>query len=127
MRFILGIFLIMHGIAHLVGFAVPWRIIQSEDSPYKTTLLSRRVDIGDIGIRLVGIAWLVAAFIFIVAGAGLILQMTWWEPITLYVSMGSLVLSVLGWPESRIGVILNLAILGFLGIGSNQGWLPEFN
>jgi hypothetical protein len=31
----------------------------------------------------------------------------------------------LGWPQSRIGVYLNLAILGFLILGDRYGWLPE--
>ena len=52
MRIALGIFLILHGVAHLPGFVVPWRLANIKDVPYKTTLLSGRFDIGDAGIGL---------------------------------------------------------------------------
>lgn len=47
-------FLLLHGVAHLVGFAVPWRLVRSEEVPYKTTILSGTVDVGDVGIRILG-------------------------------------------------------------------------
>jgi hypothetical protein len=44
MRCVLGIFLIAHGIAHLVGFVVSWRIGTLEGAVYKTTILGGMVD-----------------------------------------------------------------------------------
>jgi hypothetical protein len=42
MRFALTLILIVHGIAHRIGFLVPWRIAKLEEAPYKTTLLNGR-------------------------------------------------------------------------------------
>ena len=40
MQIVIGIVLIAHGVAHLVGFVVPWRIATFEDNPYKITVLA---------------------------------------------------------------------------------------
>jgi hypothetical protein len=61
MRIIFSIFLFLHGIAHLVGFLVPWQIVKMDDMPYKTTLFLDKINIGDISIRIIGIIWLLIA------------------------------------------------------------------
>jgi hypothetical protein len=124
MRYILGGFLILHGVAHLVGFVVPWKLVQVEDSPYKTTLLSGRWDVGGNGIRVVGILWLLGALAFVAAGAGLLAGFAWWADTTIYATIGSLLLSVLGWPDSRIGAVINVLLLLFLRFGGNLGLPP---
>ena len=43
---------------------------------------------------------------------------------TLFAAIYSLVLSVLGWPDSRYGLIINIIILGYLVFGDRLGWLP---
>ena len=72
MHIIFGIFLIAHGVAHLVGFVTYWKIASFEEMPYKTTLLADRVDVGDVGIRIVGVLWLLIGLAFAVLGVGLI-------------------------------------------------------
>ena len=56
MRFILALVLCVHGFAHLV-FVVPWRLAKLEQMPYKTTVLGGSLNIGDVGIRVVGILY----------------------------------------------------------------------
>ncbi|NIM94204.1 MAG: ABC transporter permease [Anaerolineales bacterium] len=124
MNIILGIIFIGHGIAHLVGFVSPWRIMESEEMPYKTTLLNGRVNVGDVGIRVVGLLWLIAALAFIAAGVGVIILQPWWSTLALTTAIYSLILSVLGWPDSRIGVLIDILIIVFLVLGSNLDWLP---
>jgi hypothetical protein len=72
MHIILGIFLITHGVADLVGFITYWKIASIEDMPYKTTLLSGLLDVGEVGIRIVGILWLLAGLAFAMVGVGII-------------------------------------------------------
>jgi hypothetical protein len=36
MRFALAALLIVHGVAHLVGFVVPWRLVASPEVPCRT-------------------------------------------------------------------------------------------
>lgn len=38
MRLILSGLLLAHGIAHLVGFAVAWKLLVNDEVPYRTTL-----------------------------------------------------------------------------------------
>jgi len=117
MHIILGIVLLLHGVAHLVGFVVPWGFGNLPDTAYTTTLLAGRVDIGHTGIRIVGVLWLVTALAFAAAGVGTLMLQPWWRWLTLTVASVSLVLSLLGWPEARIGVLVDLAILSLVLLG----------
>lgn len=124
MRLALALLFLVHGMAHLPGFAVAWRLATTGDLPYRTTLLGGRLDIGDAGIRVMGLLWLAAALGFAAAAA-----LTWrdspvWPTVALVATLASLVLSGLAWPDSRIGVFVNLAILAVLLLGGRMGWLP---
>ncbi len=116
-RIIVAVLLIGHGLVHLLGFVVPWRLATLEEMPYKTTLLAGTLDVGTAGIRVVGVLWLLAAIGFVVAGVGVFIQQPWWGTVTLGVTLFSLVLCILGWPEARFGVLVNLGILAYLFFG----------
>jgi hypothetical protein len=103
--------MILHGIAHLVGFAGAWHV---GELPYKTTVLAGRVDLGDAGIRATGVLWLAAAVAFVIVGAGTALNYGWWARATLYVTLASLALTMIEFPEAKIGLVVNLAILAVL-------------
>jgi len=123
MRIALAIILIAHGVAHLVGFVVPWRIARLDGMPYKTTLLDGRLDVGDTAIRIIGMLWLLAALAFFASGLSLAFQAPWWPPFTVAAAAFSLVLTVSGWPDSRIGIPIDALILVYLLIGRSLGWL----
>jgi hypothetical protein len=124
MHIILGIIIIAHGVAHLVGFLTYWKIASFEEMPYKTILLSGVLDVGDVGIRIVGILWLLTGLAFVVVGVGIITLQPWWFPLILYITIFSLIMCILGWPDARFGVLVNIIILAFLFFGDNFGWLP---
>ena len=111
MRFALAALMILHGIAHLVGFAGSWHV---GDLPYKTTVLGGRVDLGDAGIRVTGVLWLAAAVAFVMVGAGTALNYNWWTRAASYVTVASLALTIIELPEAKLGLIVNLAILSVL-------------
>lgn len=123
-RAALTLFFIVHGIAHLPGFLVPWRLAAPAEIPYTTTVLGRTADLGPVGIKIVGILWLLAALAFVVSGAALFLDDVAWRTLAIAATLASLSLTVLGWPESRIGLALNLLLLGYLVWGAKLGWLP---
>lgn len=123
MRIALGVFLLLHGFAHVVGFAVPWRLVREEQLPHKTTILAGRVDVGDTGIRVVGLLWLAAALAFAATGLAVIVSRPWAVGAVTWVAGASLVLSLLGWPDARIGVVVNAAILAGLALASFRGWV----
>ena len=110
MRIAIAIFLALHGFAHVAGFAGSFGL--AESMPYRTTVLGGIVDLGDAGIRVVGILWLVAAAAFLVASGSAMSNQDWWVRATLVAAAFSLVMSILGLPEAKIGVALNALIIG---------------
>jgi hypothetical protein len=124
MRIALAVILFGHGFAHLVGFIVAWRIAILKGMPYKTTILANTVNVGELGIRAIGILWLIVALAFAVSSIGLLARASWWLPVTLIVAVSSFFLCIIGWPDAQIGVFINIAIVAFLLIGRQKGWLP---
>lgn len=125
MHIVLAGLLALHGVAHWVGFVVNWRLTAFEEMPYTTTLLAGRLDVGDVGIRIVGIFWLLTGMAFLVVAAGALGRKAWWPPVALAVTVFSIAMSILGWPDARVGVYLNLGILAVLALGSVYGWFPS--
>ena len=110
----IAVLLILHGFAHLVGFVVPWKLMTLEEMPYTTRILDGRINAGSLGIRIIGVLWLLAAQAFLVAGIGLLLHWSLWLPYTLIVTVISILLSIVGWPDSKIGLLVNAGIFVIL-------------
>jgi len=113
MRIALALFLAAHGLAHFVSFIEAWRLIPS-GFPYKTTILAGRVDLGDTGTRIVGVLWLFLVLAFGATAIGAIVNAAWWVPVALGSAVASLLLSSTEWPDARVGVMIDLGILGIL-------------
>ena len=115
MRIVLAVLLALHGIAHLVGFIGSWQLNPSGSIPYKTTVLAGHVDVGDSGIRALGVLWLVMAIAFVVTAAGTAFGMQWWAKAVAVVATVSLALTIVQWPEARVGLFVNVGLLIALG------------
>jgi hypothetical protein len=111
MRIALAILMALHGIAHTPGFATSWKLAPAGGIPYKTTVFGGRLDLGDTGIRAIGILWLIAAFAFLIGAVATVMDTSWWRSIALVAALASLALSLLELPLARIGVFINLFIL----------------
>ena len=122
-RIIIGIYLLIHGVSHLVGFLIPWKIVDMKEEPYKTTLLGGSINAGDTGIRIIGSLWLLTAVCFIITAIGTFASLNWWRSITLYLSIFSLILCIIGLPGAKIGILANAVILIYL-YASTKKWLP---
>jgi hypothetical protein len=123
-RIAIALYLTIHGFSHLVGFVVPWKIASLKEEPYKTTLISGAIDVGDVGIRVIGLLWLATSITFFIAAWGSFSLLAWWKPLTLYLALFSLVLCVLGLPGAKIGIIANAVIIVYLLAGEKLGWIP---
>lgn len=110
MRTALAVVMLVHGIAHLPGFLTAWRIAELADLPYQTSLLFGRMDVGDVGIRAIGMLWLLAALGFWFAAVGALLGRDWWPAAALVTIVASLPLTLLQLPATAIGVAANVAI-----------------
>jgi len=114
MRIALVALMALHGIAHLPGFVVPWRLAEVEAMPYGTTVLGGHLDVGAAGIRALGVLWLLAALTFWAAAAGAVAGSGWWVPLATAAAAASLVLCAFGWPYARLGILVNAALLALL-------------
>jgi hypothetical protein len=123
MRIAVGIYLLVHGLCHFVGFLVPWKIITSKEEPYKTTLLAGALDVGHLGIRAIGILWLLAGLAIMATGIGAFLSWPSWRTATLGLAVASTVLCVFGLPGAKIGILANLLLFIYLVV-VRLGFLP---
>ena|SRR5688572_6851394 len=122
MRLSLAILMGLHGIAHMVGFAVPWRLAKPPDGVYKTTILGDRVDLGSVGIRVYGVLWLVLGIAFLFTAIATATAHPRWVTLASQVCLLSLVPNLASWPSSRIGVGVNVVILAWVHTGRWLGW-----
>ena len=118
MRFVLGFFLLAHGVAHLVGFVSSWKLATLAELPYKTTLFAGRINVGDVGIRVMGTLWLLTALAFVVAASAVVMTADWAGRLMLAAAVASLMLCVAGWPDARIGVAVDVGLVLLLVIGA---------
>ncbi len=111
MRYALSALLAAHGVAHLVGYVMP----------RKVTLLAGRVDVGEVGIRVVAVIWLLMAVAMMAMAIGVAFQARWANAAVLPVVIVSLVLCLLELPAARIGLALNVVLVVWLALHPTTG------
>ncbi|MEW5675457.1 DUF6544 family protein [Flavobacterium enshiense] len=98
MKILLAIFLFLHGLIHLMGFA---KAFQYGSIPQLKTEIS----------KLTGIFWLIASFLFIGSGVLLLLSYNFWMFTTIPALMISQVLIFKSWSDAKYGALANIIIL----------------
>jgi hypothetical protein len=119
MRFVLAFFLLAHVVAHLV-FVSSWKLATLAELPNKTTVLSGRVDVGDAGIRVMGVLWLLATLAFLVAAIAVASEAGWAVRFTVTAAVASLMLCLVGWPDAGIGVAVNVGLVLLLAFETRR-------
>ena len=114
MKFIVAAILAAHGLAHLVGFVSSWRLATLPELPYTTTTFGGRFDLGDAGIRLVGLLWLVTALAFMGSAVAVAVDARGAAGFAGVVTIASLCLCAAQWPDTRIGLVVNIGLLAAL-------------
>lgn len=109
-----------HAVAHLVGFAWPWWLV--EPGPYATPVPDGAIFIGDTAMQALSLVWLATATAFLIAAVAVARGHPAWRGITSIAAIFSLVLSVLCWPGSLLGVPINVAILTMLWATNRPRW-----
>lgn len=123
MRILLALLLLGHGVAHLPGFLVAWRLRAFPELPYHTTVLGGALDVGGGGMRVLGGVWLLLSVLLVLSAVGVVLR--WGGTLTAipWILAASLALCVLGWPEARLGILANLVLLGLVLVSARMGWV----
>lgn len=124
MRYALAVLFLLHGIAHLIGFLVPWGFVES-DQPPLTSLVNGTIAVSSATLRLLALLWIPLAAAFAGAAVGLLIGAGWWYSTAMVASAASLVFSVIHWPLARVGVYLNVLILLYLILTDVIAWLPR--
>ena len=111
MRLVLAAVVFVHAVAHLPGFLVGWDLRSFPELPFRTTILDGSIDVGVVGAKVVGLAWLALSLAFVVIGLTVLMRPTWWPGFTYGTIALSMALCIVGWPETRIGLVANALIL----------------
>lgn len=124
MRYALALLFLLHGIAHLVGFLVPWGLVESDEPPL-TSLVNGTIAVSSATLRMLALLWIPLAAAFAGAAVGLLLGAGWWYATAMFASSASLLFSAIHWPLARVGVHLNALILLYLILSDAIAWLPR--
>lgn len=121
LRIVFGIFLVLHGLVHLLYAGQSRRIFELQPGmvwPDGAWAFSRLA--GMEGARFTATVLLVlGTIVFVVSGAGLLLRQAWWRPLVLGAAVFSSLIYVLLWDgafqdladKGAIGFLINAAIL----------------
>ena len=118
---IFGIFLILHGMVHLLYAGQSWGLFELRPEmtwPKASWLISKLL--GDQAARILATSFLVLTAIgFVSGGLGLFLQADWWRTATAISAVFSSLIFIVFWngkfqgldDQGGIGILINLAIL----------------
>ena len=124
LRFIVGAFVVLHGLVHLLYFAQSRRVFELQPGmvwPDGSWVFSRLL--GDKATRrLASIACILAATGFVVGGAAILLGQAWWHPVVVGAAAFSATVFFLFWngktqrlaQQGAIATLINLAILVYV-------------
>ncbi len=113
---IFTIVLIIHAIAHLPGFVMSFKLAEIKELPYSTKIFFKKVEIGEFGIKIYGVIWLLLSLVFLIAVFFIIFDKPVFKETVLAASILSLLISTAGLPETKFGVIINLLLIVYLTI-----------
>ncbi len=121
LRFIVGVFIVLHGLVHLLYFGQSWRLFELQAGlvwPDGSWAFSKLL--GDERTRLLASASCVLATIgFVAGGAGILAGQAWWRSPVVGSAAFSAVVLILLWDgqmqrlddKGAVGILINVAIL----------------
>ncbi len=121
LRFIIGIFMVLHGLIYLLYFGQSRRLFELQPGmvwPEGSWAFSKLV--GEEATRLLAsISCVVAAIGFVAGGTGVFVMQAWWRPVVVTSAAFSAIIFILFWDgkmqklhdKGGIGLLINIAIL----------------
>jgi hypothetical protein len=121
LRFLFGVFIILHGLVHLLYFGQSQRLFELRPGmvwPDSSWIFSRFLGVKVIR-SLASIALVLTAFGFITGGVGILMSFSWELTIILGASVFSSLVYIFFWDgnlqklddQGGIGVLINIAII----------------
>lgn len=120
-RVIIGLFFVLHGLVHLLYLGQSRKLFELQHGlvwPDGSWAFSRLLG-NDTTRIMASIALGLAAFGFVIGGAGIFIRQEWWRPVVISSALFSAVIFLLLWDGERqkldekgaIGILINLVIL----------------
>lgn len=121
LRFIVGAFIVLHGLVHLLSFGQSWRLFELVSGmvwPDGSWAFSR--PFGNEATRsLASIACILAALGFVAGGIAILAGQPWWRPLVVGAAAFSAAIFILFWDgallklhdKGAIAILINGAIL----------------
>jgi uncharacterized membrane protein YphA (DoxX/SURF4 family) len=121
LRLVFGIFIVLHGLVHLLYFGQSQRFFELQPGmvwPDKSWAFSKLL--GDEVTRtLAGVLLIIAAIAFVAGGAAVLLRQVWWRPAVVGAAGFAAAVFILLWDgglrdlddKGGIGLLINVAIL----------------
>jgi len=117
MRIIGALLLALHGCAHLVGFRAAFWPTQELLSKVQGGVLA----VGHFGSQVLGIFWAGIALSYLVSAGLLLARSSSWTSVVVGASGMSLLICALFWPDARIGLYIDVALLLIVLLLSRRG------
>jgi hypothetical protein len=114
---VVALALVLHALIHLIGTTVYLKLADIQGFTYKSTLLGGRLDLGEAGMRIFGVLWVLPASGFVLVAFALLQGLDWWRNVLLGATLLSLGLTSLDWSIAFAGAVVNVAILLLLWFG----------
>jgi len=120
-RIIFGVFIVLHGLVHLLYFGQSRRLFELQPGmvwPDGSWAFSKLL--GDEATRLLAsISYVLTAIGFVAGGTGILVRQAWWRPVVVASAAFSAGIIILFWDgelqklddKGLIGLLINLAIL----------------
>lgn len=121
LRFIIGAFIVLHGLVHLLYSGQSWRLFELQPGmvwPEGSWAFSKFL--GDEATRLLAsISCVLAAISFVAGGTGIFVRQAWWRPVVVGGAAFSAVIFILFWDgelhklddKGGIGLLISIALL----------------
>jgi hypothetical protein len=121
LRFIVSVFIVLHGLVHLLYFAHSRRLVELRPEmvwPEGSWAFSKLL-VDEATRLLASISYVLAAIGFVAGGTGILLRQDWWRPGVVGSAAFSAGIIILFWDgamqmlddKGGIGLLINLAIL----------------
>jgi len=121
MRFILGVFIVLHGMVHLLYFGQSARYFELKPGmvwPDGSWAFSKLLG-NEAARNLASISLILAAMGLMAGGIGILVNQAWWRPVVVGATAFSSIVYVLFWngrmqnldAQGTIGILIDMAIL----------------
>ena len=115
LRFVIGLFILLHGLVHLWYFTLSQRMVEFKPEmgwTGKSWIFSNLL--GDSNTRsLASALFVLAAIAFVISGVGIFVRAEWWWPMSLGSAIFSFVILFLLW-DGSMQLIVQKGLIGFL-------------